>query len=52
MIWHKVDIWTGPRIIVWYHIVDIAEKIGGDIPIGGVILLPMILGGDIYQMHT
>jgi hypothetical protein len=24
----------------------------GDIPIGGVILLPMILGGDIYQMHT
>jgi hypothetical protein len=21
----------------------------GDIPIGGVILLPMILGGDIYQ---
>jgi hypothetical protein len=27
-------------------------KIGGDIPIGGVILLPMILGGDIYHMHT
>jgi hypothetical protein len=24
----------------------------GDIPIGGVILLPMILGGDIYHMHT
>ena len=24
----------------------------GDIPLGGVILLPMILGGDIYQMHT
>jgi hypothetical protein len=24
----------------------------GGIPIGGVILLPMILGGDIYQMHT
>jgi hypothetical protein len=24
----------------------------GDIPIGGVILLPIILGGDIYQMHT
>ena len=34
------------------HIVHIAEKIGGDIPLGGVILLPMILGGDIYQMHT
>jgi hypothetical protein len=27
-------------------------KIGGDIPIGGVILIPMILGGDIYHMHT
>jgi hypothetical protein len=24
----------------------------GDIPIWGVILLTMILGGDIYQMHT
>jgi hypothetical protein len=24
----------------------------GDIPIVGVILIPMILGGDIYQMHT
>jgi hypothetical protein len=24
----------------------------GDIPIGGFILLPVILGGDIYQMHT
>jgi hypothetical protein len=24
----------------------------GEIPIGAVILLPMILGGDIYQMHT
>jgi hypothetical protein len=29
------------------HVVHIAEKIGGDIPIGGVILLPMILGGNI-----
>jgi hypothetical protein len=29
-----------------------SEKIGGDIPIAGVILLPMILGGDIDQMHT
>jgi hypothetical protein len=28
------------------------RKDRGDIPIGGVILLPMILGGDIYQMHT
>jgi hypothetical protein len=28
------------------------KKDRGDIPIGGVILLPMILGGDIYQMHT
>jgi hypothetical protein len=25
------------------------RKYRGDIPIGGVILLPMILGGDIYQ---
>jgi hypothetical protein len=24
----------------------------GGIPIGGVVLLPMILGGDIYQIHT
>jgi hypothetical protein len=28
------------------------RKDKGDIPIGGVMLLPMILGGDIYQMHT
>jgi hypothetical protein len=28
------------------------RKDRGYIPIGGVILLPMILGGDIYQMHT
>ena len=28
------------------------RKNRGAIPIGGVILLPMILGGDIYQMHT
>jgi hypothetical protein len=27
-------------------------KIGGDIPIGGFILLHMFLRGDIYQMHT
>jgi hypothetical protein len=26
----------------WYHIVHLAEKIGGDISTGGVILLPMI----------
>jgi hypothetical protein len=26
-------------------------KIGGDIPIGGVILLPMIPGGDINHMQ-
>jgi hypothetical protein len=32
-------------------VVHIAEKIGGDIPIGGVILLPMIPGGEIYQMQ-
>jgi hypothetical protein len=35
-----------------HHIVHLAEKIWGDIPIGGFILLPMVLGGDIYQMHT
>jgi hypothetical protein len=29
-----------------------SRKDRGDIPIGGVILLPMILGGDIYHMHT
>jgi hypothetical protein len=34
------------------HVDHIAEEIGGDIPIGRVNLLPMILGGDIYQMHT
>jgi hypothetical protein len=28
------------------------RKDRGDIPIGGFIILPMILGGDIYQMHT
>jgi hypothetical protein len=28
------------------------RKDKGDIPIGGFSLLPMILGGDIYQMHT
>jgi hypothetical protein len=28
------------------------RKYRGYIPIGGFILLPMILGGDIYQMHT
>jgi hypothetical protein len=28
------------------------KKDRGDIPIGGFIPLPMILGGDIYQMHT
>jgi hypothetical protein len=28
------------------------RKDKGDIPIGGFILLPMILGGDIYHMHT
>jgi hypothetical protein len=32
------------------NIVHILEKIGGDRPIGGVILLPMIPGGEIYQM--
>jgi hypothetical protein len=36
--------------IIVVHIVHIVEKKGGDIPIGGVILLPMIPGGDIYQM--
>jgi hypothetical protein len=30
------------------NIVHIAEKIGGDIPIGEFILLPMIPGGEIY----
>jgi hypothetical protein len=29
-----------------------SRKDMGDIPIGGFILLPMILEGDIYQMHT
>jgi hypothetical protein len=24
----------------------------GYIPIGGFVPIPMILGGDIYQMHT
>jgi hypothetical protein len=28
------------------------RKYRGDIPIGGLIILPMILGGDIYQMHA
>jgi hypothetical protein len=37
MVWHKVDAWIG-----------IERKDRGDIPIGGVILLPMIIGGDIY----
>jgi hypothetical protein len=32
----------------WYHIFHIVEKIGGDIPIGGGIFLPMIPGGDIH----
>jgi hypothetical protein len=35
-----------------HTLVHLVEKIGGDIPLGGVILLPMILGGDIYQIHT
>jgi hypothetical protein len=52
LVWHEFDAWTGPRIIMWYHIVHFEKNIGGDIPIGGVILLPMILGGDIYQVHT
>jgi hypothetical protein len=34
------------------HVDHIAEEIGGDIPIGGFIILPMILEGYIYQMHT
>jgi hypothetical protein len=37
-------------ILQWWHIVHIAEKIGVDIPIRGVIILPMIPGGEIYQM--
>jgi hypothetical protein len=45
MVWHKVDAWIGPRIII-------EREYRGDIPIGGVIILPMIIGGDIYQMHT
>jgi hypothetical protein len=28
------------------------RKDRGYMPIGGVILLPMILGGDSYHMHT
>jgi hypothetical protein len=31
------------------HVDHIAEEIGGEIPIGGVIILPMILGGDIIR---
>jgi hypothetical protein len=34
------------------HVDHIVEEEGGDIPIGGVIPLPMIVGGYIYQMHT
>jgi hypothetical protein len=34
------------------HVDHIAEEIGEDTTIRGVIILPMILGGDIYQIHT
>jgi hypothetical protein len=43
--------WLRSSILQWYHIVHIAAKIGGDITIGRFILIPMILGGDIYQMQ-
>jgi hypothetical protein len=51
-VWHEFDALKSPRIVICWNIVHFAEKIGGYIPIGGVIILPMILGGDIYQMHT
>jgi hypothetical protein len=51
LVWHEFNAWTGPRIITWWHIFLFAKKIGGDIPIGGVILIPTILGGEIYQMQ-
>jgi hypothetical protein len=45
------------NILQWYHIIHLEENIGGDIPIGGVIILPMIgcrgmiLGGEIIGKH-
>ena len=47
------DEWYGTRLMHGkVQGSSLKENIGGDIPIGGVILLPMILGGDIYHMHT
>jgi len=51
------SIWSGSRL-QWYHIFHLVDNIGGEIPTGGVILLPMIgwsnmiLGGEMIGNHA